>query len=115
MDRVSYAGEMFFTGSDIAHALLDYAQALSQVHTSATVEIPTIDSDGTHGSAELLIGPASQVMSSRVATTMSEPEDVELVARLHHRAAALREEVAPVGSVIVEEPTSSLYVDDYGL
>ena len=43
MDRIHYAGDSILTGTDIAHAMLEYARALAQVGSSATVEIPTVD------------------------------------------------------------------------
>ena len=41
MDRIHCAGNSILTGSAIAAALLEYAEALAKVGTSATVEIPT--------------------------------------------------------------------------
>ena len=79
------------TGSEIARALLDYAQALSQVTASATVEVPTLEEDGEHGRVELLIGPASQLVAHEVRTDEPDPVDHELVDRMTAEAKRLRQ------------------------
>jgi len=90
MDRVHYAGDSVLTGSDIARALLDYAQALAEAGTAATVDIPVVDADGAPQRWEVLIGPASQITS--LATDVPGPEvrDDLLVARLREKARLLR-------------------------
>ena len=40
MHRIHYAGTSILTGSAIAIALVDYAQALAEVGSSATVDVP---------------------------------------------------------------------------
>jgi len=85
MDRIHYAGDSILTGTEIAHALLGYAQALAQVGSSATVEIPTIDEHGEVGRSEILVGPASQLMTDAVELEGDELVDVDLVADLRAR------------------------------
>lgn len=97
MDKITYAGESFLTGSAIAHALLDYAQALAQTASSAMVPIPTVDEHGLQSQSEILLGPASQILSTSVASELTEVEDEALVVRLGHAAARLRKE-GPVAS-----------------
>lgn len=90
MDRIHYAGDSILTGTEIAHALLDYAQALAEVGASATVEIPTISADGAPGRSEVLVGPASQLIASAEDSPHPELTDADLVARLRAEAARLR-------------------------
>lgn len=90
MDRIHYAGDAILTGTEIARAVLDYAQALSQVGSSDTVDIPTIDEDGVPGRSELLIGPASQVLSNSVESAFDDVVDDELVAEMTRKAEHLR-------------------------
>lgn len=92
MDKITYAGESFLTGSAIAHALLDYAQALAQTASSAMVPIPTVDDMGQRVQSEILLGPASQILSTNVTTDLPELDDAELVARLSKAAERLRVE-----------------------
>lgn len=91
MDRVHYTGHSVVTGTAIAHALLDYAQALSQEGASATIEIPTIGDDGTPGRSEILIGPASQLMSDGEASGYPELIDDDLTAWMRREADRLRQ------------------------
>jgi hypothetical protein len=97
MDRIHYAGESLITGSDIASALLDYAQALAGAGSSDTVEIPIRDDDGTERRATFVIGPASQLVSIAEPAGHPELEDADVVASLHEKAAALGTTVAVSG------------------
>ena len=63
MRQIHYAGEDLLTGSDIADALLAYAQALAAHGASDTVEIPVAGADGAVVSSSFLIGPASQLVA----------------------------------------------------
>ncbi|MDO8383145.1 MAG: hypothetical protein Q7T17_09225 [Microbacterium sp.] len=91
MHKIHYAGDSIVTGSEIARALLDYAQALSQVTASATVEVPTLEEDGERGRVELLIGPASQLIAHELRTDEADPVDDELVDRMTAEATRLRQ------------------------
>lgn len=90
MDRIYYAGDSLLTGSDIARALLDYAQALAQVGTAATVEIPTVTAAGKPGRSEILVGPASQLLSNAEDVPLDEVIDAGLVADLQEKTENLR-------------------------
>jgi hypothetical protein len=90
MQRIHYAGDTFLTGSAIAHSLLAYAQALAARASSATVTIPVWREDGSLASAEILIGPASQLIAEAYESSVPELEDDEVVARLNAAAASLR-------------------------
>ncbi|WP_349897702.1 hypothetical protein [Parafrigoribacterium soli] len=69
MDRIHYAGDSILTGTEIARALLSYAEALAKSGTSATVDIPVRLDDGTLSRSHILIGPASQLVAD------TEPDD----------------------------------------
>jgi hypothetical protein len=90
MDRIHYAGNSILTGSAIAAALLEYAEALARVGTSATVDIPTREEDGSIGRSKLLVGPASQLISDAEESTDDEIVDDELVAYFTRESARLR-------------------------
>src|SRR3954447_25988663 len=92
MDRIHYAGDSILTGTEIARALLEYAQALAVAGTSATVDIPVVDErDGSLGRSELLIGPASQLISDTEESPYEDAEDPDLVTRMYDEAARLRQ------------------------
>ena len=95
MDRIHYAGDSILTGTSIARALLDYAQALAQVGTSATVDVPTLNDDGSSGRSEILIGPSSQLIASAEDSGYDDVVDEELVARMIEEAQRLRRNGSP--------------------
>lgn len=95
MDRIHYAGNSFLTGTRIAHALLDYAQALAQVGASATIHVPTLNDDGSPGRSEVLIGPSSQLIASAEVSGNDDVTDDELVARMGDEAKRLRQHGSP--------------------
>jgi hypothetical protein len=82
-----YAGTSFYTGDEIAEALLGYARALARRNTSDTVFIPARTTSGDVDAVEVLIGPASQVVSEPVEFEGPEIEDAGVVAELERRTA----------------------------
>lgn len=90
MERISYAGDSVVTGTDIARAVLAYAEALAMREASATVELPVLLDDGSPGRASILIGPASQlIIQTEPGHDEEEVVDAELIARLIEATAAL--------------------------
>ncbi len=91
MDRIHYAGESVLTGSAIAAALLEYAEVLAKAGTSATVDVPTREPDGSVGRSTFLIGPASQLISEAERSEYEELVDDELVERFKAETSVLRQ------------------------
>jgi hypothetical protein len=100
MDRIHYAGHSVITGTAIAEALLDYAQALAQVGGSATVQIPTLNDDGSPGRSEILVGPSSQIITDAEASPHDELIDENLVTYLRDEAVSLRAHGMPSGGAV---------------
>lgn len=94
MDRIHYSGDSVLTGTDIAEALLDYAQALAQADASATIEIPILDERGQPARSALLIGPASQLITDTEDSDFDELTDPDLVTRMRNEATRLRHQGA---------------------
>ena len=115
MDRIHYAGDSCATGTEIARALLDYAQALVQVGGSATVQIPTLNDDGSRGRSEFLVGPSSQLISSAEVSAYDELIDEELVAYLSDAASQLRAHGLHTPSALLAEPDTSDSWTEYGV
>ena len=90
MERIHYAGGDVLTGTKIARALLDYAEALAEMNDSATVDIPARHEDGSIGRANLLIGPSSQLISETEDSDFDEFEDDALVAQFVEETRRLR-------------------------
>lgn len=115
MDRIHYAGDTLLTGSDIAHALLEYARALAQAGSAETVEIPTLNDDGERGRAEILVGPASQLVSHPEDVSSDEIIDAGLVATLRERTQnLLRFGTSELGASAVPDPEPPMRgLDDF--
>ncbi len=93
MRKIVYAGGTFYTGNDVAEALLEYAGALARSSTAATVVIPGRTPDGAVGEVEVLIGPASQLISEPVPDEdLLEIVDVDVTERLRGLTAGLDRE-----------------------
>jgi hypothetical protein len=90
MDRLHYAGHSILTGTAIARAILDYAQALAEANTSATIDVPILNEDGSRGRSEILIGPASQLITDSEKSEFEDVVDEEFVTRLRDQAARIR-------------------------
>lgn len=86
---VIYGENKVMTGDEIAKAVLSYAAALGENGTTDIVEIPTADENGMSVTAELLLGPASQIMIEPAPDDELEPEDEDLVNELVRRTAAV--------------------------
>jgi len=86
---IVYGENRVMTGDAIAEAVIAYAAALGQNGTTDIVDVPTSDEHGTATTAELLLGPASQLMIESAPDDELEPEDDALVTELVRRAAAV--------------------------
>lgn len=89
MERIHYADGAILTGTDIARALMAYAEALAKRNTSATVDIPFREGEGGIGRASFLIGPASQIVAETVESDFEEVRDPALVAHLQQETLRL--------------------------
>lgn len=63
MQRVFYADQTFLTDERVAKALLGYARVLATVGQADVVQVPGVDDDGKLRQFELVVGPASQMLS----------------------------------------------------
>jgi len=63
MKRIYHPGGSIVTGSDLADAVMVYAEALSNRRATDVVDIPVITDDGSPGRAQFLIGASSQLVS----------------------------------------------------
>lgn len=63
MERIHYGSHVFYTGTEIAGAVLDYAGLLAASGRFATIEMPIVDVDGGPAKARLLLGPSVPIAS----------------------------------------------------
>ncbi|MGO4594263.1 hypothetical protein AB4Z18_10630 [Leifsonia sp. 2TAF2] len=91
MRKIAYAGTTFYTGDDLAEALMEYARALARHDIADTIFVPGRTVNGELDRIEMLVGPASQIVSEPIELVGPEIRDEELVAKL----GALTAELSP--------------------
>jgi hypothetical protein len=75
MKRVTYVNLGFVTDDRVADALMSYARTLSLIDSADVVNVPGLDEAGVLRTFEMVIGPASQIISNGV-----DDERVEMAA-----------------------------------
>ncbi|MCU1507838.1 MAG: hypothetical protein JWQ12_103 [Glaciihabitans sp.] len=73
----------------MADAVVHYAEALAMRETSAMIDIPVSLESGERGRAQLLIGPASQLVVVPESGPNEEPEEEETIRALIESTAQL--------------------------
>jgi hypothetical protein len=89
MERINYAAGSVLTGDDIAHALVEYSKALARAAQSDNVTFPVLLESGDVATAEVLIGPASQIMNVPEPNDHDDLSDADLVDELVRKTDAL--------------------------
>jgi hypothetical protein len=89
MKRVYYASGSVLTGDRMAEAIVRYAGALALREISDTIDIPISLGGGRTARAQLLIGPASQLVVVPEADAHEDPEDEATIEDLSIRARRL--------------------------
>jgi hypothetical protein len=82
MRHLHYSSGYVLVGDRTCKALLRYARALADVGKSDIVMVPVVTEGGSAAYAHLLIGPASQLFSTPVDNSASEPVDDEVIAEM---------------------------------
>lgn len=89
MKRIFYASGSLVTGDRMADAIVHYAEALAMRDTSDTIDVPIALRSGAIGRAQLLIGPASQLVVVPEEGAIDREEDEATIQELMHRSALL--------------------------
>ncbi|HEY1530010.1 MAG TPA: hypothetical protein VGF80_04290 [Galbitalea sp.] len=61
MKRINYDGQSLVSGSAVVSSLVEYAQAVARMDSSATVEIPVLEDNGTVAMHTLLLTAATSL------------------------------------------------------
>lgn len=109
MHRVDYAGTAFLTDSRIAHAVFEYARVLAAVGQADVVRVPGVDEDDRRREYELIIGPASQMITHEVEHPQVE---LEVAATLQDLAARSARRLPELGESDLREFTAGERQDD---
>jgi len=89
MKQITYAGKSFVTGTDLADAVMRLTAALGLSRETAGVTIPAMDENGHITTADLVLGPATEVLAIAIDSDQEEIVDVEVVAQLDERTRRL--------------------------
>lgn len=109
MKRIYHPGGSIVTGSELADAVMLYAEALSKRRETDVVDIPVIAADGVPGRAQFLIGSSSQLVSVTSADGEHELTETATTQALHDKVragspmASLAWAGAPLGSPQFDE------------
>lgn len=88
MKTIIYGGESFQTSDEAADALLRFAARLATTDRAEVVAVPSIDAQGHATIIELVIGPASELMSVMSESPYDAPDGSALIADLRLRGVA---------------------------
>jgi hypothetical protein len=89
MRTISYGGESFTTSDDAADALLEFAAAAALNDFAGVIHLPAIDDQGETITADLVIGPSSELLVVPSHSGFAEPDTRAEVASLRARTADL--------------------------
>jgi hypothetical protein len=97
MMNLKYAGGTVTLSDDACATVLEYAAALARNSDSDTVSITVIGEDGTLVEAEILIGPASQLLAVPSTAPHRDIDDAAQIAYMVERTARLQPS-RPIGA-----------------
>jgi len=100
MKQLTYAGKSFVTGTDLADAVVRLTAALGLSHETSAIRIPAMDENGHLTTADLVLGPATEVLAIAVDSDREEIVDAQIVAELDERTRLL----APSRTVASTDP-----------
>jgi hypothetical protein len=95
MMKLEYAGAEVFVTDALCHALMDFSATIARIGGSEDLTIPVITSEGVPGMAEIVVGPASQLLATPTNETPGNRRDADLddddaVEEIRARAANLQ-------------------------
>ena len=90
MRRLHYSSGYVLVADRTCKALLRYARALADSNKSDIVMVPVVTEGGSTAYAHLLIGPSSQLFSTPVENSASEPIDLEAIKEMEDLTLALQ-------------------------
>ena len=103
MKRVAYGGESFITSDEGAAALLDFAAAAAMGDVAEVVTLPAVRPDGQVITVNLVIGPSSELITSPIETTLTEPDTREATTALRARALQIGKSKSPTHGAAIRE------------
>ncbi|PJJ72907.1 hypothetical protein CLV46_2485 [Diaminobutyricimonas aerilata] len=89
MKRVYYSSGSVLTGDRLADDVIDYAAALARNGQADNVRIPVMLEDGSPSDANLLLGPASELVAVGEAAEAPDPRDDDTAQYMERRVKEL--------------------------
>lgn len=77
MKRISYSGASFLTADRVADSLLLLVAAIRDHHGAEVVELPAVGNGGEPVVVQLVVGPASEIISMSEGAPAAEPGSTE--------------------------------------
>jgi hypothetical protein len=90
MKKLDYAGGEVLVSDALSHALVEFSAHIARAGGSDNLRIPVLTLDGVRGDAEVVVGPASQLLSLPTDAPDVDLDDAQIVADILSRTAALR-------------------------
>jgi hypothetical protein len=90
MIKLDYAGGEVIISNELSHALLDFAADVARAGGSVNLRVPMVTTDGLRGEAEMVIGPASQLIAIPSDTAEIDLHDESVIADIRARSAAFQ-------------------------
>jgi len=87
MKHITFADKNFLVGTDMADAVLEYAGMLGETHTTDTIDINAIGSDGDIVQATLFLSAGVPLVAETTTSTLPEPDNAETLAYIEGRLA----------------------------
>ena len=84
-----YTGGSVLMADDVCEALMQYARVLASAQGSDVLVVPVIDEDGELVTAELLVGPASQLLAVPVIGAAESGRDQAVIDDIQRRTRLL--------------------------
>lgn len=106
MKRLHYAGGSLLVGDAVAHAILGYARELGLRGIADTIVVAGTTPDGEREQAELLIGPASQLLLVEDDSPEDPAADAATLEELDRRRGELEPRVEHVTAEDQPEPVA---------
>ena len=84
-----YTGGSVLMADDVCEALMQYARVLASSQGSDVLVVPVVDEDGELVTAELLVGPASQLLAVPVIGVAESGRDQTVIDDIERRTRLL--------------------------
>jgi hypothetical protein len=91
MKHVTYAEKSLLVGDEMADVMLEYAAQLTSDGDGEALDVRAISGDGDEVVATFLLGGGVPMMAETTTSTLPEPDNAELVARIRSDIARRRQ------------------------